>query len=96
MNCKYHIVLRDKNNALIDWRGYETLEQASKDFIALGTYFNTITDGDFVYVHRLNAFTNGSESITLCETDGKLLMEILFGSSRDTAEMFSNFFREKR
>lgn len=95
-NIKYHIVLRDKNNSLVNWKGYKDIETASAEFIALARKYNAITDGEWVFDYKRNAFTNGREYIALVETTADLLMEILFDNARTADEIFGDFLSEER
>lgn len=92
----HHIVLRDKNNTLLSWRGFENIESATATFIRIGGYFNAISEGEWVFAYKQNAFTNGREYITIEESSAELLMEILFDNPRLSEEVFNNFFAEEK
>lgn len=95
-NISHYIVLRDKNNTLLGWRGFSDIETATATFISLGWYFNTISEGEWVFAYKMNAFTNGKEYITIVESSADLLMEILFDNPTLSEDMFRTFFSEKK
>ena len=98
MVCNYHITLRNGEGRLIDWKGYETYDDAVSEYIDLIYYVNEITDGSFVAVSEgvLNFVNEDGVSIAIEKTSGNLLMEILFKNDRMVEELFSNYFADKK
>ena len=96
-DIKCYIVLRDKNNTLVDWRGFDDYAECVETMTKLYKTFNEVSDGAFHYEPKRGlCFTDGRDWIGVEMKTADLLMEILFDNSRDKEEIFDNFFREKR
>ena len=94
-NCEYHIVLRNKDGRLLDWRGYKSIAEAADAFAEILKHIGGLTDGAFTYVYKQNAIIVEDGSIQLVPTSAKLLMEILFGNDRSLCELFDLCLEEK-
>jgi hypothetical protein len=93
-NTKFHIVLRDKHNELVSWRGFKDGESATLAFIHLSEYLIKATDGDFHWEEKgaKTYLVNSSGlRLSLCLTNPSLLMEIIFCDTPIVADMFHSF-----
>ena len=96
MNTTCYIVLRDKNNALVSWRGFDDYANCVEVFLDLYKTFNRLSDGAFKFnPKRGMCFTDGKDYVGIQLPSADLLMEILFDNSRDNAEIFDTFFADK-
>ena len=89
---KNYIVLRDKFNTLIDWRGYEEKEEAQKMFYEMFGKMNSITDGEFELVEgeRVYFANDKGYRVELVYLDAKLLLEIIFDEHRFISNLFDD------
>lgn len=94
-NTKYHIVLRNKDGRLLNWRGFKSIEEASENFAEILNKIGGLTDGQFAFFYRQSTILLEEGTISLVPTDAKLLMEILFGNDRSLCELFDLCLEEK-
>ena len=94
-NLKFHIVLRDKHNELVSWRGFKDGQSATLAFIRLSEYLIKTTEGDFHWEEEgIKTYLVNSSGLRLSVglTKPSLLMEIIFCDTPTVADMFHSFF----
>jgi len=90
---RFHIVLRDKNNELVSWKGFAQGEDAFKSFIGLYTMFVEASDGNIRNCEKGLGFQDDfGNKVYMEKTTDALLSEILLCTRASAEDLFNCYF----
>lgn len=91
---KYHIVLRDKNNELVSWRGFADGDTAFQSFVGLYNLFNEACDGEIRDLTGQLGFVDCfGNKVVMQKTTAELVLEIIFCTRSSAEDIFRTYFK---